>query len=205
MKSERIKVRETHPVVSLLLSLTLIPLVGAASAIAAINILTRLQPVDPSMIMLIFVGVGVAPSAIVAWLISLGRRATATPILHIDGTVSAVDSGAADSEVPQRPPNEESETRSSVGALRRAAGAVFTSSVKEPVCVKFIVCEEGIVLYRSGRAGLVRWDRIRDIKADHKSRRFEFTAKKMLGRDSFSAPDRFDEVKHMLSEHISVH
>ena len=204
MKSERIRVRETHPVVSLLLGLTLIPLVGAASAIAAINILTRLQPVDPNMIMLIFIGVGVAPSAIVAWLISLGRRATATPILRIDGTVSAVNSGASDSKVPRRTRSDESESRSPVGALRRAAGAVFTSPTKEPVCVKFMLCEEGIVLYRSGRAALVRWDRIRDLKADRESTRFEFTAKKTLGRDSFLAPDRFDEVKQMLSEHISV-
>ncbi len=204
MKSDRIAVRETHPVVNLLLTFLMIPLVAVGSAIAAVSILRRLQPLDPNTVMLVFVGIGVCPTAIVAWLVSLGRKATATPVLRVDGTVSAVDTGAADTSVPQAARATQSQTASRVGALRRAAGVVFPQSPEGAVCVKFTVCEEGIVLYRSGRPNLVRWGRIRDIKADRENQRFEFTLSRFLGRDSFSAPDRFDEVKRMLSQHLDV-
>ncbi len=204
MKSDRIAVRETHPVVSLLLTFLLVPLVAVGSAIAAVSILRRLQPLDPNTVMLVFVGIGVCPTATVAWLVSLGRKATATPVLHVDGTASAVDTGAAGSEESQAVLATHNETPFRVAALRKAAGVVLPQPPEEPVCLKFTVCEEGIVLYRSGRANLVRWGRIRDLKADRENQRFEFTLNRFLGKDSFSAPDRFDEVRRMLSQHLDV-
>ncbi len=204
MKSDRIAVRETHPVVNLLLTFLLIPSVAVGSAIAAVSILRRLQPLDPNIVILVFVGIGVCPTAIVAWLVSLGSKAMATPVLHVDGTVPAVDTGAAGSEESQAVLATHSETPFRVAALRKAAGVVLPQPPEGPVCVKFTVCEEGIVLYRSGRANLVRWGRIRDLKADRENQRFEFTLNRFLGKDSFSAPDRFDEVKRMLSQHLDV-
>jgi hypothetical protein len=200
MKSERIAVRETSPLSTLLL----LPLVAAASLLAVFALLGRLQPTDPSTILLVFVGIGVAPSAIVSWLLSLGRRATATPLLHVEGTGSVEGDVALGAEANRARLLDAFRQGPSVGALQEGAGVMLPSPSEDPICVKFTVCEEGIVLYRTGRADLVRWRRIRDLKANDESRQFELTIKTMVGRDSFSAPDRFDEVKRMLSEHIVV-
>ena len=166
--AERIRVRDAPGALSLLVNFVAIAAVATASIVAVVNMLPRLRPMEPSLAILLFVIIGVGPSALVAWLGTLRRRTTATPVLQIDGAVA-----------------EPGET------------------AKQP-WVKVTLCEEGIVLYRSQGAGLIRWNRIRSVRADDESKRFEFSLRKSLGKDSFSAPHRFDEVKKMLSEHISV-
>jgi hypothetical protein len=200
MKPEPIVVRETHSAISLLLYVILAPAVAVGCMVAALRVLAWLQPVNPHVAMLVLVGIGVAPTALAAWSLSFGRRARATPVLHIDASMSTARMDAARVNT-RKPPGS---ARSAPGRARRVLKAALASVAPERPCVKFTVCEEGIVMYRSGNAGLVRWGRIKEVRADDDGKRFEFTVRKTLGKDSFSAPDRFDEVKQMLSEHVPV-
>jgi len=183
MRIESIRVHEFHSFFTLLIKALMILAVGTASIIADINILYWLKPLNVHLAILIFVGVGVAPTALVTWLLSLGRKTEVTPILHVEGTDSNIIG------IPGSSPN---------------IGDLFLKLEEKPACVKFTLCEEGIVLYRSGRAGLVRWDNIHKLKAVNENKSFELTIKKTLGRDSFLASDKFDEVRQMLSERVSL-
>jgi hypothetical protein len=203
MRTERIRIHESHNVFSLLFYSLLILIVSAASIIATLNILIWLKPVDVHLTILVLVGIGVAPTTFMTWLLSLGRKANVTPILHVDGTVSNM------SKTPDSPnvgfvSYVGDTTRLNKGRLGKVVGAFLSRREGEPTCIKFTLCEEGIVLYRSGHTGLVRWDRIHKLKADHENKSFELTVKMTLGKDSFLAQDRFEEVRQMLSERISV-
>lgn len=90
MRIESIRVHEFHSFFTLLIKALMILAVGTTSIIADINILYWLKPLNVHLAILIFVGVGVAPTALVTWLLSLGRKTEVTPILHVEGTDSNI-------------------------------------------------------------------------------------------------------------------
>lgn len=183
MRIESVRVNDSQNVLTLLIKSFILLIIGVASIVVDLNILFWLKPLNVHLIILIFVGVAVVPTAFFTWLLSIGEKAKVTPILHVEGTAFSM-SGTPESH--------------------HSIGTIFFRPEEKPACIKFSLCEEGIVLYRAGYTGLVRWDNIHELKANHENKSFELIIKRTMARDSFFAQDRFDEVRQMLSERISI-
>jgi hypothetical protein len=207
MKTEHIIIHEVQSHLNLLANYAVTLVIAIGSIISVFHLLTRVQLLSAHLIIFVLVGIGVMPTAVITWILSLRKQVKATPILHVKGSDAiTLKTPRSTSSTEQRHivPQIISAISPSSRLPANNQDNKYTAQLNTEACITFTLCEEGLVLYRSGSARLVRWDRIRYLKANHDRKRFEFTIKKTLGRDSILVPERFDEIRQMISGYFPV-
>jgi hypothetical protein len=188
---EKIKVRESSSVLKKLAGGGLLAIAFLTTAIVApqLFLITRDSLAFEYQFLLLVL--------LVAWPFPLlipiarGRKVMVTPILSIN----------------EKSPYGKAEglnVNSNVGPVVDTVGEIALDIMAQNAAQsKFMLCEEGIVLYPLGGPILHRWSKISSFTAHPKQNRFDIKVSGYISKFSFYCWNNFENVKKLLSERIA--
>ncbi len=150
---------------------------------------------------IVFICPGVAFGLV--WMKMRRKKVVVTPFLQVD---EATPISKEQQEVLDRVEGAQQLQGLIVGGglVTDLAQSALLAAAKKGTHSRFTLCQEGLVWYRGSSANFIPWRRIGSVSADGKNKQFELTLRGVAGKLNLITPNKYDDVKNVLSAHTVV-